>query len=206
MCGSGRLLVPLLAAGRKVHGVDPSAEAIELCEERLAAAKISTTLLRQDPSTLNAPFRYGAAICAAGVFQRITHPAKVRSALTRVVAHLIEPAILLMTLSIPSERMRKLAAPLVEIDTARLDDGTQINVRSETTVIADAQIATVLRRYVRRRGSTRIAEESESIRTTWYSRDDLSALLHDVGFSNVAIEPGPVPIAEEDTYAVVARL
>ena len=74
MAGSGRLLIPLLQAGRNVHGVDSSAAMIASCETRLAAADLATPLFRQDVVALNVPFRYAAAFVAAGSFQLLTDP------------------------------------------------------------------------------------------------------------------------------------
>ena len=45
MCGSGRLLVPLVAAGFNVHGVDTSAAMLAHCESRLAGARRRSTRL-----------------------------------------------------------------------------------------------------------------------------------------------------------------
>ena len=57
MCGSGRLLVPLVADGYKLHGVDLSAAMLASCEARLAAQELKAPLFRQDLVQLNLPFR-----------------------------------------------------------------------------------------------------------------------------------------------------
>ena len=70
MCGSGRLLAPLVERGHNLHGVDASAAMLARCEQRLDAAGCRAMLFRQDVATLNLPFRYAAAFVAAGSFQR----------------------------------------------------------------------------------------------------------------------------------------
>ena len=69
----------------------------------LAAAGLSTSLFRQDVAALNLPFRYGAAILAAGSFQWLTDPMAAQKTLARIRAHLVAPSLLLMDLFIPAE-------------------------------------------------------------------------------------------------------
>jgi hypothetical protein len=57
MCGYGRLLVPLAAAGAKVHGVDQSAAMLARCEDMLGAHKEAAPTFRQDIVQMNLPFR-----------------------------------------------------------------------------------------------------------------------------------------------------
>jgi len=113
MCGSGRLLVPLLRAGYAIHGIDSSAALIEACGARVAAGGLRATLVRQEMHALNLPFRYTAAFVAAGAFQRLTDPAEARNTLARVRAHLVPPGILLLDLFVPpasSQRSPKRSA------------------------------------------------------------------------------------------------
>ena len=69
MCGYGRLLAPLVARGRKVHGVDASTAMLARCGEKLTAAGASAPTFRQDVTRMNVPFRYGCAFVADAAFQ-----------------------------------------------------------------------------------------------------------------------------------------
>lgn len=188
MCGSGRLLVPLVADGFNLHGVDFSAPMLASCEARLAARGLKAPLFRQDLTQLNLPFRYTAAFVAAGSFQLITDPAAAASALQRIRAHLVEPGLLLMDMFVPPDSAQRLGAPLVEVRTARLPDGTQIALRSESTVWADARMSRSENRYAHRRGAARLAEEHETLTLTWYAPDEIAAVLADAGFRDVTTE------------------
>jgi len=206
MCGAGRVLVPLVARGAKVHGVDASPALIARCEEKLAARSLSTTLLRQDVASLNVPFRYGAAFIAGSAFDGIVDPASAAAALERIRAHLVTPARLLVACHVPPTSQQRLAAPLVEVRTVKLDDGSQIAQRSETTWTEGARSMRAQRRYSHRRGNERLAEESESVRGTWYAPDDILALVRAAGFRDARTEP--LPFAQEregETFAVVAN-
>ena len=84
---------------------------------------------------------------------------------------------------IPSAAVQRLGAPLVEVRTVKLGDGTQIALRSETTWSADAQLARAENRYAHRRGAQRLAEEHETVTTTWYAPTRCAALLLAAGFA-----------------------
>jgi hypothetical protein len=205
MCGSGRLLLPLAAAGFRLHGVDSSAAMLASCEARLAARSIVAPLFRQDLTQLNLPFRYSAAFVAAGSFQLLTEPGAALLALQRIRAHLVDPGLLLMDMFVPSESAQRLAAPLVEVRTVKLADGSQIALRSESTLWADTRMSRTESRYAHRRGATRLAEEHETLTLTWYLPEEIAALLGDAGFHDVTTEAPPQDGREERTFSVTAR-
>ena len=205
MCGSGRLLLPLAADGFKLHGVDLSAAMLASCEARLVSRGIVAPLFRQDLTQLNLPFRYSAAFVAAGSFQLLTEPGAALLALQRIRAHLVDPGLLLMDMFVPAESTLRLGAPLVEVRTARLADGTQIALRSESTVWADARMSRTEYRYAHRRGTTRLAEEHETLTLTWYSMDEIAAILSDAGFQEVTTGASPMSGGDETTFSVSAR-
>lgn len=204
LCGTGRLLVPWLLRGGSIHGVDPSASMLERCEAGVAAAGLATTLFRQDIGELNLPFRYGAAVVAAGALQAITDPAAVTSALERLRAHLVAPGVLVLDLRIPPLAQQNLAAPLVEVRTARLADGTQMTLRSETVWTPEARLARADNRYSQRRGAQRMGEEHAVVRRTWYEQDEAIAIVRAAGFEDVVAAPA-VHAGEAAAFTIVAR-
>ena len=206
MCGSGRLLVPLVARGHKIHGVDLSGSMLARAEERLAAIRLTAPLFRQDVTQMNLPFRYGCAFIAGGAFQIITDPGAALGTLERVRAHLIAPGTLVIDCFVPAPSVQRLGAPLVEVRTAKLADGSQIALRSETTWWADARLVRAELRYAHRLGANRLAEEHESVTRTWYPPEDLAALIGDAGFHDVAIGASARAGADAEFFSVRARL
>ena len=206
MCGWGRVLAPLAAQGRKVHGVDASAAMLARCDARLAAAGTAAPTFRQDVAELNLPFRYGHAFIADGAFQLLTDPNAAAAALERIRAHLVAPGLLFVDCRIPPAAVQRLGAPLVEVRTVRLADGTQIALRAETTWTADAQIARAANRYAHRRGAQRLAEEHEKIASTWYAPEECTALLLAAGFNEVTPGPGADATGGGEAFSLVARL
>ena len=205
MCGSGRLLVPLVEDGYNVHGADASVAMLARCEARLGQAPREARLFRQDVAELNLPFRYAAAFIAAGSFQLITDPARARAALVHLRTHLVDPGVLLLDFFVPADGEQRIAAPLVEVRSVVLNDGTRIALRSETTMYPDARLARTDSRYVHRRGHDLLAEENEAIALTWYAPEDAAALVTEAGYRDVAIEASPRIPASGSAFALRAH-
>ena len=210
MAGSGRLLVPLLERRLNVHGVDASPAMVESCEARLAAAGLATSLFRQDVVTLNVPFRYAAAVVAAGSFQLLTDPVAAQKALARIRAHLVAPGLLLMDLYMPAEAVQPPGAPVVQVQTVTLPDGTRIARRAEMIVDAEGRRIDIRSRYEQRERATIVAREDEALSVTWYGEDEIIALVRDAGYRDVAVGPPARPVGDdaaesERRFSVSAR-
>lgn len=186
-CGIGRLLLPLAAAGTNVHGVDPSAFAIAICEKRLAERALTAPLFRQALPDLNLPLRYAAAFIAEGAFQHIDDPLQAQRALSRLRAHMIAPATLVVELLTPVEVLHPPGAPLVEVRTTVDASGAQIAWRSETHIDIEGRRITRLSRFEMRQGRDIVAREDESSASTWYDSDEITAMLKVAGFAQVKV-------------------
>lgn len=202
MCGWGRVLAPLAGQGVKIHGVDQSAAMLARCEEKVAGA----TLFRQDATQMNLPFRYNCAFVAGGAFGLVTDPAAAAALLEGIRAHLVPPGRLLVDCRVPGNDRQRLAAPLVEVRMVRLADCSQIVVRSETTWTPEARLARAQHRYAQRRGVERIAEEHETIRSTWYAPDEILEIVRAAGYRDAAIGPAAGVADDGESYVVSARL
>ena len=126
-------------------------------------------------------------------------------ALQRIRAHLVDPGILLLDMFIPAESELRLGAPLVEVRTVRLGDGSQIALRSESTAWAERASSRTEYRYAHRRGATRLAEEHETMTLTWYPPEEISALLADAGFRDVTTGDSTARRGDGTTYSVTAH-
>lgn len=92
MCGSGRFLLPLLAAGMDVDGVDASPSMLDACREhaRDQGLDVSGRLHEQRAEDLQLRRRYRAAFCAAGSWGLLAGDDEVARALAAVRAHLLQ--------------------------------------------------------------------------------------------------------------------
>jgi SAM-dependent methyltransferase len=205
MCGSGRLLVPLVEAGFGVHGVDQSEPRLASARAKLGATSRSTQLFRQNVTALNLPFRYAAAFMGAGVFQRLADRVAALDVLLRLRAHLVEPGILLIDLVIPARALHPPGAPVIEVGQALLDDGSRIACRSETTVDAAGRTMRIQRRFERRERGRIIGREDEVKTMTWYSEEQIATLMGDAGYRDIVIEPFASAGDDARRFAVSAR-
>jgi len=194
MCGSGRLLIRLLQEGRNVHGADMSAAMIASCDARLAAAGLATPLFRQDVTALNVPFRYAAAIVAAGSLQLLKDQISAQKALERLRAHLVDPGLLLLDMYVPAEAAHPPGAPVVQVQTIALPDGSKIARRSEVFVDVEGRRIDIRSRYEQRERATITAREDESLAVTWYSEEEIVALVRDAGYRDVTVAEPAWPV------------
>jgi SAM-dependent methyltransferase len=205
MSGSGRMLVPLLDAGFSIHGVDVSEPMLASCAARLASAGRDTQLFRQDITALNLPFRYCAAFLAGGSFQLLTGRRAAIDALLRIRAHLLEPGLLLLALSIPDQVEHPPGAAVIEVRHVMLADGTQLACRSERVVDIQKRRIRTQSRYERRARSRIVAREDEMMMMTWYSEEEITTLLSDAGYRDVRIETPATTGPNARHFAVSAR-
>ncbi|MFR9805368.1 class I SAM-dependent DNA methyltransferase [Pseudonocardia sp. RS010] len=91
MCGSGRFLLPLLAAGVDVDGVDASASMLDACRAHARDRGLDVTgrLQEQRTEDLSLRRRYRAAFCAAGSWGLLAGDDEVGRALAAVRVHLL---------------------------------------------------------------------------------------------------------------------
>ncbi len=169
MCGAGRLLLPLLDDDVDLHGCDSSAAMLATCEAKLENVGYETTLLLQDATQLNLPFRYRAAFIAAGSLQLIVDPHAACTALERIRAHLVDPGVLLLDFFVPVEAVHPPGAPVAEARTVALYDGMKIAHRWETRVDVEGRRIDVKSRYEKRSGPMILAREDEALALTWYT-------------------------------------
>jgi SAM-dependent methyltransferase len=102
-CGTGRLLVPLRAAGLDVEGLDASAEMLALCRHKAHAAGVAVTLHHAAMERFSLPRRYGAIFCAASSLMLLTRPASLAAALANAHAHLAPGGVFAATMERPAD-------------------------------------------------------------------------------------------------------
>lgn len=210
MSGHGRLLVPLSEAGFALHGVDASAACLARCRARLETSGCAAELFRQDVRSLNLPFRYAAAFCADGTFQRLSSRRHALDALLRIRAHLVDPGVLLIEFFVPAEAEHPPGAAVIEWRMLPLSDGSRIGCRSETRIDVAARRSEVRSRFERRRGARVTGREDEVRETTWYAEEQAARLVADAGYGDIRCESLPALAGEDRAparrFALTARL
>lgn len=130
--GTGRLALPLAAAGLSVHGIDASREMLDRLATKPGGADIDTTLA--DFSSFEVPGQYALAILAFNtIFALPDQDAQVRC-FERVAAHLEPGGCFVVETFVPnparfsegqSVRLRTMTPERVALEVARIDPVTQ---------------------------------------------------------------------------------
>ena len=218
-CGTGRLLMPLLAEGVDIDGTDISADMLAYARDAGEAAGIDMTgrLAAQPFDGLDRPHRY-ATIFSIGSFAIGGSPERDSAALARIHDHLLPGGAVLLSYEVATEadhaRMadpaRTYPSPWPEAGTrATLSDGDELELLSRAAGYeADLRCQTLEIRARLWRGDRLVQEEEGSLLCTYYLPARLCEMLEEAGFVEVVIEgpyTGLAPGPSDDTIVVVAR-
>jgi SAM-dependent methyltransferase len=201
-CGTGRLLIPLLAMGFDIDGVDISADVLALAEAAARRENLTTTLTAQALHELDLPRTY-RTIYAAGVFGIGGRRDRDREALRRVYRHLEPGGVFIFDVELPyNERTEEswarwlaghrgdLPRPWRETgERRRTADGDDIELISR--LAAFDPLTQVHRLEMRARlwhDGAIIAEEEDSLLECLYFAREVAGMLEAAGFAHVAIE------------------
>jgi SAM-dependent methyltransferase len=84
MCGTGRYLLPLVAAGLDVVGTDASDDMLDRCRKHAEALDLTPALRRERLEDLRAPNTYGLVFVPSGSFSLLIDEGDVRRCLERI--------------------------------------------------------------------------------------------------------------------------
>ncbi len=222
-CGTGRILVPLLADGLDVDGSDISADMLAAAEAQAAKHGFAPRLTVQPMHQLDLPRRYRTIyMCGAfGIGGRRDHD---REALRRAYRHL-EPggALLIANHHLPyADRDEKGGAQWLpgrrvgiphewptQGDRRRASGGDEIELVSRLAEFDPlAQRKTLeMRARLWRRGQV-VKEESYRLKENLYFAQEILLLLDEAGFHDLAVEGGYTgrpATADDGMVALVAR-
>lgn len=203
MCGSGRYLLPLLAAGVDIEGVDAAPAMLAACRRHAARLGLDPVLHEQAFESLALPRRYALAFVPAGSIGLIEDRALV-SGLARLRGQLERGATLLLELIDPGAADEGDAEPAPR----------QVQVDAQTTLTYDcraerAEQGRALRfvgRYTKRRGDEVLAVEDEILKLWLREPAAVGRMLTAAGFEGTEIIPAAYPgLAESGCVLVTAR-
>ncbi|MFN0089235.1 MAG: class I SAM-dependent methyltransferase [Acidimicrobiales bacterium] len=197
-CGSGRLLVPWVAAGLDVDGVDPAADMIAACREAARAVGREPLLAVQAAHELDLPRRYGAAVLCGSFGLGVTR-AEDLEGLRRVRAHLRPGGVLALDYEVnelrpdqwrscgPGQRTRRRRNP-PNGASART---ASYAIRHRITEL-DADESRMHRELAvwQWRGDELVANESHALVVNVYSREQIVAALGEAGFGEIRVTGG----------------
>lgn len=198
-CGSGRLLVPWVADGLDVDGVDASADMIEACRVAARTVGCAPDLYVQPTHRLDLPRRY-RSIVNCGAFGLGGSRADDAEGLRRLRAHLLPGGVLALDFQVAEfddDRWRRWKPRPADdrpppSQARRLGpDGFQYAPRHRITGVEPAErcVTRELQAW-QWQNDELIAHESHSLVANFYSSDEIVTLLTTVGFTDVRVQGG----------------
>jgi len=104
MAGTGRFLLPLLAKGFDIEGVDASKDMLEVCRQKAAQRGLSVVLYEQFLHTMELPKTYDLIIIPAASFGLITDSMQIQESIRRLAAHMRHGGRLVVEVEPPANR------------------------------------------------------------------------------------------------------
>lgn len=183
MCGSGRFLLPLLAQGLPIEGVDASAAMLSACRANAQQRGLTAVLYEQFLHQLAVPQQYQLVIIPAGSFCLLTDPAQVQESLRRLHAAMLPGAAFVLEVEALLSHLPA-SAPWDGRWVTR-PDGAKIVISTLSKYDAATQISHNLHRYELIKDGQLLETEWEELDLRFYTFDEFNALLVGAGFSAI---------------------
>lgn len=174
MCGSGRLLIPLLKAGLKVDGLDYSSEMLTHCRERI--------------EKIDLPHTYDAIIIAIGSFQLLYPREKALEVLVKMKKVLSPGGHIFIETFVPWESLYE--NRLYEENEREIEGAlhVKLHIRSINQVDKFHQFIKSKNFYKKIRDGKQVQTEEEELYINWYYRYEMIYFLEKAGFKNIELQ------------------
>lgn len=159
MCGSGRLMIPLLERGFEVEGIDSSTEMLASLSARLQQKNLSATFYEGDVLHYPSPKKYSAIIVAVGSFQLIIDLNQALAVLKKFYQLLLPNGFIIIDTFIPWEALQKADEPDISHRTISLDTKSKIEMHSNCIADVKKQIY-IAKTYIRNITTIRLSMRS----------------------------------------------
>jgi len=205
--GSGRLLLPLLAKGHALEGLEPAAEMRELCQRAAADLGLEPVVHAAAMADFDPPSRYAAVLVPAFTLQLSDDPAR---DLARLHRWLDPDGLLYLSVFVPHA---ELAGELPEGEwypdqQITLPDGARARLETRHRLDRAARVLDREHHYTLERDRERLEHRSRQ-RIRWFTPEQLHAALGAAGFTPetaVAEFDEDLPVdPEAQIITVVAR-
>ncbi|WP_309744460.1 methyltransferase domain-containing protein [Chamaesiphon sp. OTE_20_metabat_361] len=185
MCGSGRVLLPLLRQGFTVDGTDSSPEMLARCKSNAEAEGLNPELYEQFAHELRLSHRYCTILLTYSSFALLTHRDEAFEVLRFIHAHLEEGGQFLLDMAIPWVHHNSVFGAWQLSRQGVLPNGRSVLVSRAATVEHLNQIETVHVRYEVYDEGCLIETLLTPMKMRFYGMHELILLLEKAGFSNI---------------------
>lgn len=202
MCGSGRFLVPILAAGFEIDGIDNSPDMLDVCRKKLKAKGLETSLDEQALVNLDMPRQYGLVFIPGASFGLIINPTEARQCLDNLFAHLLPGGMLALEVEVPASMPK--TAGIWKGQWLTRPDGGKMVLSILHNPDPQAQVNTSLGRYELFVDGRLIATELQELPVRFYEPEAFEGLLKQVGFEAIRVlKPYTDQVADVEDRTVV---
>jgi SAM-dependent methyltransferase len=185
MCGSGRVLLPLLRQGVIIDGTDSSCEMLARCKSNALTEGLNPELYEQYVHELDLPHHYSTIVLAYSSFALLADRSEAIESLRRVHAHLDDGGQFLLDMAIPWVQAGFISGAWQLSRQGVLPDGRQVEVSRAATVEYLNQIETIHVRYNVYEHGRLVDTLLTPMKMRFYGMHELILLLEKAGFSNI---------------------
>ena len=182
MCGSGRLLIPLLQKGFIVDGIDNAPAMLDRCRVRCDTLGLSPLLYQQSLEALLLPHKYDTVTIAVGSFQLIVDQDHALQALKNLRNCMTLGGDLLIDTFTP-EKNDSVRSERI----ARIDATTTIRFTSRYQFHSTEKMVDAFCLYELLKQGVVVEAENELMQLTWYEDQEIEQLLFKARFQLVDI-------------------
>lgn len=196
MCGSGRLLIPLLKTGLIIDGLDNSSHMLESCFRRCKENRLLVELHNQSLQNLSLAKKYSHIFIAIGSFQLIRDRTEAFQILKSLHRQLLPGGRLIIETFVPWDGIKDNIDGTVLLDQSKpisseqkihSQDGFNIINKSKVTINFKEQLKLIQARYEKWADGKFVFAEEEEYAVRWYYRYEMELLLEKAGFLDVQI-------------------
>lgn len=185
MCGSGRLLIPLLQAGYTVHGLDNSPDMLNSCRNRASEFGLQPILFEDEVEAMKLPQKYDGIVIPFGSFQLFCPRAIAFHALEIFKEHLKPNGKLVMDLFVPWDALYENNETEQSEREVKTKDGSVIRIENHATANKYEQFILSKIKYSELIHGKVVCQEEEQMHIAWYYRYETELILEKFGFKNI---------------------
>ena len=187
MCGSGRLLIPLLKAGLQVDGLDNSSEMLDKCRKKLKNENLNSILYEQAIETINFSQKYDALLIAMGSIQLLHPRDHAFEILSRLKKALTPNGQIFVETFVPWEVLYKDNDHREKEQEVESAPHTKIHLRSINQVDKFHQLIISKNFYDKIYYGKSVQTEQETLHINWYYPYEMIYFLERAGFKNIEL-------------------
>ncbi|MCW5584473.1 MAG: class I SAM-dependent methyltransferase, partial [Gammaproteobacteria bacterium] len=191
MCGSGRLLIPLMQAGFTVHGIDNSPEMLKSCKKRASDLGLQPTLYEETVDNMSLSQKYDGIVIPFGSFQLFYPRSNAYHALEIFKEHLKPKGKLVMDLFVPWDALyenNEEERGEREVKTGDIGGNSIIKINNHSKANKYEQFIISKTKYTELLDDKAINQEEEQMYIAWYYRYEMELILEKFGFKNIRYE------------------